>query len=108
MLTIWEADTLTMRPVASGAQCRAARAILGWSQTRLAVEAAVARKTITDFEADCRTIRRRTRRGITAVLERAGIEFIGEDGVRHHAVNPPLANRVTWLVAGITGIHGLV
>jgi DNA-binding XRE family transcriptional regulator len=64
------------RPVLSPAQCRAARAILGWTQADLARLAALARKTITDFEANGRSLQFRTRRDITHAFEQAGIEFI--------------------------------
>lgn len=73
---------LTVRPVASAAQCRAARALLGWTQAQLADAAGVARKTIANFESSARPLHRRTRRDITAALEQGGIEFIGEDGLR--------------------------
>jgi DNA-binding XRE family transcriptional regulator len=76
------------RRVSSAAQCRAARALLDWTQTTLAQRAGVARKTIADFELSRRTLHRRTMIDITAALEAAGIEFTwgtdgsGGDGVR--------------------------
>ncbi len=63
------------RAVASGAQCRAARGLLNWTQTQVADAAGVARKTIADFESGERPLRWRTRRDITETLERAGIAF---------------------------------
>ena len=63
------------RPVASPAQCRAARALLRWTQDRLAERAAVARKTVADFELGNRSLHRRTRLDITIALEAAGVEF---------------------------------
>jgi len=69
------------RPVVSPAQCRAARALLKWTQAKLAQQAAVARKTVADFELGNRSLHRRTRLDITVALEAAGIEFIwGADG----------------------------
>ena len=69
------------RPVASPAQCRAARALLRWTQGMLAQQATVARKTVADFELGNRSLHRRTRLDITVALEAAGIEFIwGSDG----------------------------
>jgi hypothetical protein len=69
------------RPVASPAQCRAARALLRWTQGMLAQHATVARKTVADFELGNRSLHRRTRLDITVALEAAGIEFIwGVDG----------------------------
>lgn len=67
---------LQKRPVASPAQCRGARALLRWTQDRLAERAAVARKTVADFELGNRALHRRTRLDITIALEAAGVEFI--------------------------------
>src|SRR5579883_3234392 len=67
---------LQKRPVVSPAQCRGARALLRWTQDRLAERAAVARKTVADFELGNRSLHRRTRLDITIALEAAGIEFI--------------------------------
>jgi len=72
---------LQKRPVVSPAQCRGARALLRWTQDRLAERAAVARKTVADFELGNRSLHRRTRLDITIALEAAGIEFIwSQDG----------------------------
>lgn len=67
---------LQKRPVVSPAQCRGARALLRWTQDRLAERAAVARKTVADFELGNRSLHRRTRLDITIALEAAGVEFI--------------------------------
>jgi DNA-binding XRE family transcriptional regulator len=73
----------TMRKTASPAQCRAARALLGWTQAMLAARATVARKTIAEFEVGTRQLRFRTRRDITAALEAGGLVFLGDaDGPR--------------------------
>jgi transcriptional regulator with XRE-family HTH domain len=66
---------LASRRVASAAQCRAARALLDWTQTVLAQRAGVARKTVADFELGRRTLHRRTIIDITTALEAAGVEF---------------------------------
>lgn len=77
-------QTLSNQKVASPAQCRAARALLNWTQAMLAERAGVARKTIADFELATRTLHIRTRRDITATLEAAGIEFTwGDNGNGH-------------------------
>ena len=70
--------------VATPSQCRAARALLNWTQAVLAERAGVARKTIADFELATRTLHIRTRRDITATIEAAGVEFSwdGSQGVR--------------------------
>lgn len=67
------------KKTASPAQCRAARAMLHWTQTVLAERAGVARKTVADFEIGTRPLYRRTRRDIMATLEKAGIEFTWAD-----------------------------
>lgn len=85
MMSTLSTMTSHRRPVASPAQCRAARALLRWTQDRLAERAAVARKTVADFELGNRSLHRRTRLDITIALEAAGIEFIWGtegDGVR--------------------------
>jgi transcriptional regulator with XRE-family HTH domain len=83
----------TFRNLVSAAQCRAARALLQWSQDVLAIRAGVARKTVADFERSNRTLHRRTRLEITVALEAAGVRFIwdadgslgGEGAVLTHA-----------------------
>jgi DNA-binding XRE family transcriptional regulator len=64
------------RRILSGRQCAAARAAVGWTQARLSDEAAVARKTIADFEAGLRIVHHRTRRKIMDAFERAGVAFV--------------------------------
>lgn len=71
----------------SPAQCRAARALLGWSQDRLEAESRVAKKTIADFERGTRgRLQAKSEDAISGALEAAGIELIpqngGGDGVR--------------------------
>jgi transcriptional regulator with XRE-family HTH domain len=64
----------------TSAQCRAARALLGWSQSELEVAAQVARKTLADFEAGKRQPIRATIAAIRAALETAGVIFIDQNG----------------------------
>ena len=66
--------------VITSAQCRAARALIGWSQDQLETAAQVARKTIADFEREARQPYGRTLVAIRAALEAAGVEFIAENG----------------------------
>lgn len=56
-------------------QCRAARALLGWSQRDLEVRAKVSRKAIADFEREVSTPYQRTIRDIVETLEAAGVVF---------------------------------
>ncbi len=64
----------------SSAQCRAARALLNWSQNDLETAASVAKKTIADLERGSRQPYPRTLDALQAALEGAGIEFIPENG----------------------------
>ncbi len=64
----------------SPAQSRAARGLLGWSQSDLSEASKTATKTIADFERGARVPYSRTLEGIRDALEKAGIEFIAENG----------------------------
>lgn len=64
----------------SAAQCRAARAMLDWTQGQLARNAQVARATIADFERNTRSPIRNNMVSIRSTFEAAGIEFIHENG----------------------------
>jgi transcriptional regulator with XRE-family HTH domain len=61
-------------------QCRAARGLLGWSQSRLASAAKVSRATLAEFETGNRVPYDRTLADIMSALESAGVEFIAENG----------------------------
>jgi predicted transcriptional regulator len=63
-------------------QIKAARALLGWSQADLARGSGVSEPTIARLEAAGGEIggRQGTARKIQAALEKAGIEFINENG----------------------------
>lgn len=64
------------------AQCRAARALLNWSQPELAKRCDIHVQTISNFEKENSTPNRTTLEKITNVLETANIQFIEKDGVR--------------------------
>lgn len=76
------------------AQCRAARGLLDWSQSFLATNAGVGVVTIRQLEKDGSRPRRATVSVVRSALERAGIEFIDENGggagVRLQNRNPKL------------------
>jgi len=75
----------------TAAQCRAARALLNWSQAKLSVLSNVGITTLGDFERETRMPCDHLLRDIRSVLEGAGIEFIAERsgglGLRLGAVN---------------------
>ena len=62
------------------AQCRAARALLGITQTKLSHLANLGLSTVVDFEKHRRQISVDANSAIRAALERAGVEFIDENG----------------------------
>jgi transcriptional regulator with XRE-family HTH domain len=61
-------------------QCRAARALLGWSQDDLCAKAKLAKKTLQLFETGQRDPYSRTVEALRSALEKAGVEFIAENG----------------------------
>ena len=64
----------------SPAQCRGARGLIGWSQSDLAEASKTATKTIADFERGARKPYDRTLEDIRDALEKAGVDFIAENG----------------------------
>jgi transcriptional regulator with XRE-family HTH domain len=62
------------------AQCRAARALIGWSRNQLAEASTVALRTIVDFERGARDPRAGTRLEIQRALENEGVIFLFENG----------------------------
>jgi transcriptional regulator with XRE-family HTH domain len=64
----------------SSAQCRAARGLLGWSQQDLARESGVGTVAIHQLENGTSQPRRATLDVIKRAFEKAGVEFIEENG----------------------------
>lgn len=64
----------------SPAQCRAARALLDWSQARLAASAGLDEAALRDFEAGRHDPPSGALEGVRSVLMRAGIVFTNENG----------------------------
>jgi transcriptional regulator with XRE-family HTH domain len=56
-------------------QCRAARAALDWSATRLQDESGVSRKTLTEFEGGKRKMQVTNVSAVLSAFERAGVYF---------------------------------
>ncbi len=61
-------------------QCRAARGLLDWSQQDLASEAGIGIVTVRQIEAGAVEPRRATLVVVRQALEKAGVEFIDENG----------------------------
>jgi transcriptional regulator with XRE-family HTH domain len=66
--------------ILSPAQARAARALLGITQSDLAQAAELGLSTVVDFEKERRQVSQEAIQAIKNALERAGIEFIDENG----------------------------
>ena len=64
--------------VLSSEQCRAGRALLGWTQDDLSARSSVAKKTIADFEVGKRSPYARTLADIQKAMEASGVTFIAE------------------------------
>jgi transcriptional regulator with XRE-family HTH domain len=68
----------------TGAQAKAARLLLGWDLPKMAAEAHLDRRAISNFESRTRTVSAAANAEIRYALEKAGIEFSddNEPGVR--------------------------
>jgi transcriptional regulator with XRE-family HTH domain len=85
--------SITAERTPSVAQFRAARALLDWSQDRLAAEAEVGRATVGDFERGARSPIRLSLKAMKRALEAAGIEFLWtQDGGEGVMLRPPPAS----------------
>jgi transcriptional regulator with XRE-family HTH domain len=62
------------------AQCRAARALLGITQSQLARTAKLGLSTVVDFEKERRLVSNEAVKSIRTALQRAGIEFMDGNG----------------------------
>jgi hypothetical protein len=71
---------MTAPTALTASQCRAARALIEWSQQKLSQSASIDLQTIADFERRFRSADETTRRRLRATLEAAGVTFIGENG----------------------------
>jgi transcriptional regulator with XRE-family HTH domain len=68
-------------------QCRAARALLGWSQAKLEERSRVSKKTIADFERGVTSPQARTLDDLEEAFDDAGIEFLPlQEGEHGHGV----------------------
>lgn len=74
-------------------QCRAARALLDWTQEDLAERAGISRSTVRGFENGQHELQRASAAMIRMTLEQAGVILIGADeqgvGVRFQSPHRP-------------------
>lgn len=68
-------------------QCRAARALIGWSRHDLAAKSLVAVSTLADFESGKREPHKRTILDVRRALEEGGVMFQGGDAERGAGVS---------------------
>ena len=71
---------MTTPTALTASQCRAARALIEWSQAQLSQSASIDIQTVADFEKRIRAADETTRRRLRATLEAAGVVFIAENG----------------------------
>jgi transcriptional regulator with XRE-family HTH domain len=64
----------------SPAQCRAARALLDWTQDDLAERSEVSRGTIRGFESGQHALQRSTASAILRAIEAGGVKLLDADG----------------------------
>jgi transcriptional regulator with XRE-family HTH domain len=64
----------------NAAQCRAARGLIGWSQQELAKNAGIGTVAVHQLESGTSQPRRATLDVIRRAFEKAGVEFIDENG----------------------------
>ena len=80
-------------------QCRAARALLGWSQEELENHARIAKRTIASFEQGEAYPQERTSNALRTAMESHGVIFLPDDiqgaGVRMKDAMPRLFRRFT-------------
>ena len=75
-------------------QCKAGRAIVGWTQLDLSVASGVSLRALQEFEGGARKPNQTTLQALTAALEGAGVVFISEGaklytgGLRGVAIDP--------------------
>lgn len=62
------------------AQSRAARALINWTQPRLAEAAGLGLSTVVDFERERRQVASQSVEAMKLALETAGVIFVNENG----------------------------
>ena len=79
-------------------QCRAARALLDWTQDDLAAHAEVSRSTVRGFESGQHELHRASAAAIRRALEEGGILFINADA--EHGPGVRMADRTEGRSSG--------
>jgi DNA-binding XRE family transcriptional regulator len=80
----------------TGAQVKAARALLGWSQMKLTIEAELALQTLIGLETGRRLTRASTIAKFQKTLERAGVEFPKNEPPRLRGANAKGGKTGKW------------
>jgi transcriptional regulator with XRE-family HTH domain len=77
---IWRIMRQEQKPALTGAQIRAARALLGWSASDLSQRSAVSLRTIQRAELAETSMTTANQLAVRRALEAAGVQFIDENG----------------------------
>lgn len=87
-------DALYLPGPMNGAQVRAARSLLGWSQTRLCEEAGISRATLNDIENEKGDPRRSSMEAVRTAFSSHGIRFSEDaESISVHMQKPPKTRR---------------
>jgi transcriptional regulator with XRE-family HTH domain len=78
--SVFRQNRFFARAMITASQCRAARALLDWSQQDLAKQARVGIVTVRQLESGFHEPRSATLQVVRQALERAGVEFIDANG----------------------------
>jgi transcriptional regulator with XRE-family HTH domain len=78
--SVFRQNRFFVEAMITASQCRAARALLDWSQQDLASQSRVGVVTIRQLEACVHEPRTATLQVVRQALEKAGVEFIDENG----------------------------
>jgi transcriptional regulator with XRE-family HTH domain len=71
-------------------QCRAARGLIGWTQKDLADQCGLSKTAVNNFEKGHSHIKAESLRAICHAFQGHGVEFLGQDGLRHNSEHAAL------------------
>lgn len=84
-------------------QCRAARALLGWTQQELADACGLSKTAINNFEKGTSDIKLDSLKAIQLAFEVSNIEFLNDNGLRVRSIKTKIISNLSELVSLIDG-----